>query len=113
MLLFPISEAHEANSAEEETAADGAELPKNVYFMKQTIGNACGKCRKLAIVDETLFHGVSYILSRSCEYLREYFNGLGTIGVIHAVANNTDSIKLSLYLYMCLCELRILKINYW
>lgn len=61
MLLFPISEAHEKHSAEQKAKleADGQAVPESLFYMTQTIGNACG-----------------------------------TIGLIHAIANNTDKIKL-------------------
>ncbi|ROL54533.1 Ubiquitin carboxyl-terminal hydrolase isozyme L3 [Anabarilius grahami] len=55
LLLFPITEKYETFRQEEEAKikAQGQEVSSDVYFMKQTIGNACG-----------------------------------TIGLIHAVANN-------------------------
>ncbi|XP_051566339.1 ubiquitin carboxyl-terminal hydrolase isozyme L3-like isoform X1 [Myxocyprinus asiaticus] len=55
LLLFPITEKYETFRQEEEAKikAQGQEVSSEVYFMKQTIGNACG-----------------------------------TIGLIHAVANN-------------------------
>ncbi|XP_043105659.1 ubiquitin carboxyl-terminal hydrolase isozyme L3 [Puntigrus tetrazona] len=55
LLLFPITEKYETFRQEEESKikAQGQEVSSDVYFMKQTIGNACG-----------------------------------TIGLIHAVANN-------------------------
>ncbi|XP_029937558.1 ubiquitin carboxyl-terminal hydrolase isozyme L3 [Myripristis murdjan] len=55
LLLFPLTEKYEAfkQQEEERIKAQGQELSPNVYFIKQTIGNACG-----------------------------------TIGLIHAVANN-------------------------
>ncbi|XP_077072891.1 ubiquitin carboxyl-terminal hydrolase isozyme L3 isoform X2 [Siphateles boraxobius] len=55
LLLFPITEKYETFRQEEEAQikAQGQEVSSDVYFMKQTIGNACG-----------------------------------TIGLIHAVANN-------------------------
>lgn len=55
LLLFPITEKYENFRQEEEAKikAQGQEVSSDVYFMKQTIGNACG-----------------------------------TIGLIHAVANN-------------------------
>jgi ubiquitin carboxyl-terminal hydrolase L3 len=44
LLLFPVSEAHLKHKQAEASkiAADGQEEAKNVYFMEQTIGNACG-----------------------------------------------------------------------
>ncbi|XP_077584189.1 ubiquitin carboxyl-terminal hydrolase isozyme L3 isoform X1 [Stigmatopora nigra] len=55
LLLFPITEKYETfkQQEEERLKLQGQEVSKDVYFMKQTIGNACG-----------------------------------TIGLIHAVANN-------------------------
>ncbi|XP_026074073.1 ubiquitin carboxyl-terminal hydrolase isozyme L3-like isoform X1 [Carassius auratus] len=55
LLLFPITEKYETFRQEEEARikSQGQEISSDVYFMKQTIGNACG-----------------------------------TIGLIHAVANN-------------------------
>ncbi|KAL7881778.1 hypothetical protein AOLI_G00086260 [Acnodon oligacanthus] len=55
LLLFPVTEKYESFRLEEEAKikAQGQEVSSEVYFMKQTIGNACG-----------------------------------TIGLIHAVANN-------------------------
>ncbi|KAL7983924.1 hypothetical protein Chor_000800 [Crotalus horridus] len=59
MLLFPVTEKYETfRMKEEETIkAKGQEVKPGVYFMKQTISNACG-----------------------------------TIGLIHAIANNRDKI---------------------
>ncbi|XP_013924101.1 PREDICTED: ubiquitin carboxyl-terminal hydrolase isozyme L3-like, partial [Thamnophis sirtalis] len=59
MLLFPVTEKYEKfRMKEEETIkAKGQEVKSGVYFMKQTISNACG-----------------------------------TIGLIHAIANNRDKI---------------------
>eukprot|EP00037_Helgoeca_nana_P010488 m.92612 g.92612 ORF g.92612 m.92612 type:complete len:230 (+) comp20233_c0_seq1:353-1042(+) len=63
LLLFPMSEAHEAHSAVQKAKieAEGQEVaaPASTFYMTQTIGNACG-----------------------------------TIGIIHAIANHTDKIKL-------------------
>jgi len=44
LCLFPISEASEKHKAEEAAAIEknGQQSSKNVYFTKQTIGNACG-----------------------------------------------------------------------
>ncbi|KAM3862037.1 ubiquitin carboxyl-terminal hydrolase isozyme L3 [Diretmus argenteus] len=60
LLLFPLTEKYEAFKLEEEEKlkAQGQEVPADVYFIKQTIGNACG-----------------------------------TIGLIHAVANNQAHLK--------------------
>ncbi|KAK0154431.1 Ubiquitin carboxyl-terminal hydrolase isozyme L3 [Merluccius polli] len=60
LLLFPVTEKYESFRLEEEAKikAEGQEVSPDVYFMKQTIGNACG-----------------------------------TIGLIHAVANNQDSLE--------------------
>lgn len=62
LLLFPISEASNASDAAELDNIDknGQTVSKNVWFMKQTIGNACG-----------------------------------TIGVLHAIANNQETLGLS------------------
>lgn len=44
LLLFPISEASEKVKSEqnERITANGQEMPEDVFFLKQTIGNACG-----------------------------------------------------------------------
>ena len=44
ILLFPINEKYEEfrKQEEEEVKAKGQEVSPKVYFMKQTIGNACG-----------------------------------------------------------------------
>ena len=44
MLLFPISEASERRKQEQDAlvAAQGQEVSPRVYFMTQTVGNACG-----------------------------------------------------------------------
>ncbi|XP_061485991.1 ubiquitin carboxyl-terminal hydrolase isozyme L3 isoform X2 [Rhineura floridana] len=60
LLLFPVTEKYETFRTEEEAKikAQGQEVKPSVYFMKQTISNACG-----------------------------------TIGLIHAIANNRDKIN--------------------
>lgn len=60
LLLFPVTEKYESFRREEEAQikAKGQAVSPNVYFMKQTIGNACG-----------------------------------TIGLIHAVANNQQHLE--------------------
>ncbi|XP_065828922.1 ubiquitin carboxyl-terminal hydrolase isozyme L3-like isoform X2 [Oscarella lobularis] len=57
MLLFPVNEKHRQHKSDEDERLKKEEqhVSKNVYFMKQNIGNACG-----------------------------------TIGVLHAIANNQD-----------------------
>ncbi|XP_073651410.1 ubiquitin carboxyl-terminal hydrolase isozyme L3 isoform X5 [Tursiops truncatus] len=57
LLLFPITEKYEIFRTEEEEKikSQGQDVTSSVYFMKQTISNACG-----------------------------------TIGLIHAIANNKD-----------------------
>ncbi|XP_076786743.1 ubiquitin carboxyl-terminal hydrolase isozyme L3 isoform X4 [Arvicanthis niloticus] len=57
LLLFPITEKYEVFRTEEEEKikSQGQDVTSSVYFMKQTISNACG-----------------------------------TIGLIHAIANNKD-----------------------
>ncbi|XP_032878892.1 ubiquitin carboxyl-terminal hydrolase isozyme L3 isoform X2 [Amblyraja radiata] len=59
LLLFPVTEKYEAYKQEEEAKikAEGQKVNPRVYFMKQTISNACG-----------------------------------TIGLIHALANNQDKL---------------------
>ncbi|KAI4875186.1 hypothetical protein NFI96_023958 [Prochilodus magdalenae] len=44
LLLFPVTEKYESFRLEEEAKlkAQGQEVSSEVYFMKQTIGNACG-----------------------------------------------------------------------
>ncbi|KAM6985706.1 ubiquitin carboxyl-terminal hydrolase isozyme L3 [Aplochiton taeniatus] len=60
LLLFPVTEKYESFRLEEEARikAQDQEVSPEVYFMKQTIGNACG-----------------------------------TIGLIHAVANNQSCLE--------------------
>ncbi|OPJ67007.1 ubiquitin carboxyl-terminal hydrolase isozyme L3 isoform A [Patagioenas fasciata monilis] len=60
LLLFPITEKYETFRTEEEERikAKGQDVKSSVYFMKQTIDNACG-----------------------------------TIGLIHAIANNRDKMN--------------------
>ncbi|KAM5180623.1 ubiquitin carboxyl-terminal hydrolase isozyme L3 [Mantella aurantiaca] len=59
LLLFPVTEKYEITRAEEEEKikSHGQDVDSSVYFMKQTISNACG-----------------------------------TIGLIHAVANNREKL---------------------
>ena len=47
LLLFPISDASEAHKDAETarilaTGADAQKVSPNLYYMKQTVGNACG-----------------------------------------------------------------------
>jgi len=44
MLLFPLTDAHEQHSAKEaaQIANDAESVSDNLFFMRQTIGNACG-----------------------------------------------------------------------
>jgi ubiquitin carboxyl-terminal hydrolase L3 len=42
ILLFPITEKIEKFRLEEEESLKDSERPKNVFWLKQTIGNACG-----------------------------------------------------------------------
>lgn len=44
IMLFPIKEASEKHRAEEAARieAEGQEVPEEVYYTKQTVGNACG-----------------------------------------------------------------------
>ncbi|XP_059502476.1 ubiquitin carboxyl-terminal hydrolase isozyme L3 [Stegostoma tigrinum] len=60
LLLFPVTEKYEAFKQEEEAEikAKGQKVDPQVYFMKQTISNACG-----------------------------------TVGLIHALANNRDKLE--------------------
>ncbi|XP_069746655.1 ubiquitin carboxyl-terminal hydrolase isozyme L3 [Narcine bancroftii] len=60
LLLFPVTEKYETFKQEEEVKikAEGQKVNPHVYFMKQTISNACG-----------------------------------TIGIIHALANNQDKLE--------------------
>ncbi|XP_044526524.1 ubiquitin carboxyl-terminal hydrolase isozyme L3 isoform X2 [Gracilinanus agilis] len=60
LLLFPITEKYEVFRIEEEEKikSEGQDVTESVYFMKQTISNACG-----------------------------------TIGLIHAIANNKDKMN--------------------
>ncbi|CAJ1079747.1 ubiquitin carboxyl-terminal hydrolase isozyme L3 [Xyrichtys novacula] len=58
LLLFPVTDKYEAFKKEEEERLKDQEVSPDVYFIKQTIGNACG-----------------------------------TIGLIHAVANNQSHLE--------------------
>ncbi|KAK2498423.1 hypothetical protein MC885_001683 [Smutsia gigantea] len=58
LLLFPLTAQHENFRKKQIEELKGQEVSPKVYFMKQTIGNACG-----------------------------------TIGLIHAVANNQDKLE--------------------
>ncbi|XP_067842631.1 ubiquitin carboxyl-terminal hydrolase isozyme L3 [Heptranchias perlo] len=60
LLLFPVTEKYETFKQEEEAKikSEGQKVNPQVYFMKQTISNACG-----------------------------------TIGLIHALANNRDKLE--------------------
>ncbi|XP_060682509.1 ubiquitin carboxyl-terminal hydrolase isozyme L3 [Hemiscyllium ocellatum] len=60
LLLFPVTEKYEAFKQEEEAEINskGQKVDPQVYFMKQTISNACG-----------------------------------TVGLIHALANNRDKLE--------------------
>ncbi|TNN66799.1 Ubiquitin carboxyl-terminal hydrolase isozyme L3 [Liparis tanakae] len=60
LLLFPLTDTYEAfkQAEEEKLKGERQEVSPDVYFIKQTIGNACG-----------------------------------TIGLIHAVANNQDRLE--------------------
>lgn len=44
LMVYPIKEASEAYRAEEQSRIerDGQHVSSNVYYMKQTVGNACG-----------------------------------------------------------------------
>ena len=42
MLLFPITDKYEEYLKEQEDNANNQEVSSNVYYMKQTISNACG-----------------------------------------------------------------------
>ena len=60
LLLFPITSTYEKNRIEEEerVSGEGQFVSSHIYFMKQTISNACG-----------------------------------TLGVIHAIANNMELLQ--------------------
>ncbi|XP_048095715.1 ubiquitin carboxyl-terminal hydrolase isozyme L3 isoform X1 [Alosa alosa] len=60
LLLFPVTEKYESFRLDEEKKiiSEGQQVSSDVYFMRQTIGNACG-----------------------------------TIGMIHAVANNQERLE--------------------
>lgn len=74
LLLFPITEKYEVFRTEEEEKikSQGQDVTSSVYFMKQTISNACG-----------------------------------TIGLIHAIANNKDKmhfgkpLSVPVFLFRC------------
>eukprot|EP01006_Ploeotia_vitrea_P062127 TRINITY_DN80430_c0_g1_i1.p1 TRINITY_DN80430_c0_g1~~TRINITY_DN80430_c0_g1_i1.p1 ORF type:complete len:232 (-),score=42.38 TRINITY_DN80430_c0_g1_i1:42-737(-) len=65
LLLYPLTEENEKFNKEKcaKLQADGQKVSDNVYFMKQTVGNACG-----------------------------------TIGILHSIGNNLESIQLEGFL---------------
>jgi len=61
VLLFPISEGYDAFCKERDAtiAKEGQDISKNIFYLKQYVGNACG-----------------------------------TVGVMHSLANNAETVKL-------------------
>ena len=43
LLLFPITEKYESFAREQEEAMKNVSVSEKLYYMKQTISNACGK----------------------------------------------------------------------
>lgn len=74
MMLYPIKEASEKHRDEEEAriVAEGQEEAKEVYFTKQTVGNACGTVALLhAVANATSFAGSDTVpLGDDCWFSR-------------------------------------------
>lgn len=99
LMLFPIKEASEAARNEEHAriAASGQTVSPNVYYMKQTVGNACGTVGLLHCVVNARSHLTiqpdSYIekfiattLSMSPDEKAEYLSSDEEIDVAHESA---------------------------
>lgn len=64
MMLFPVKEASEKHRADEEAriAAEGQEVAPEVYYTKQTVGNACGTVALLhCVANATSFAGADTV----------------------------------------------------
>lgn len=61
LFLFPISESHEANSEAEDAKikADGQIVDQNLFYMRQTVGNACGTIALLHACCNAITKGIS------------------------------------------------------
>lgn len=65
LLLYPLSEAAEKQRAEQKEQLEKQTIPEGLYFMKQTVGNACGTvgithaamnlAEKLQFADDSFF----------------------------------------------------------
>lgn len=77
ILLFPCSEKYEAHRKEQndELEKNPPEIPKNLFYMKQTIHNACGT---IAIVHSVLNN--SQIALKEDGILKMYFDKARDVG---------------------------------
>ena len=60
MLLFPVTEKYHEFSREQEEAMRGVEISNRLYYMKQTISNACGTVALLhSVINNVLGEKIS------------------------------------------------------
>ena len=73
LMLFPVKEASEAHRAAEaeRIQREGQTLSKDVYYMKQTVGNACGTVGILHALGNARHHPLCHIHADS--YLANFF----------------------------------------
>jgi ubiquitin carboxyl-terminal hydrolase L3 len=101
LLLFPITEPEEEFRRVQHDAilANGQELSPRVYYMKQTIGNACGTigllhsvgngrlaARDLIVEDSHLERLVNATMTLGPDQIAEYLEGDDTLEEVHEAA---------------------------
>ncbi|RYY84695.1 hypothetical protein EON63_08690 [archaeon] len=81
LLLFPISESSEAHRREEDARIqrEGQMVSPKVYYMKQTIGNACGTVGLLHSVGNVREH----VTIQPASYLDTFFQATGELCCIY------------------------------
>ena len=79
LMLFPIKETTEAYRTEEaeRIKTEGQTLAKDVYYMKQTVGNACGTVGILHAIGNARNHPLCVIKDGS--YLSDFFAKTATM----------------------------------
>lgn len=72
ILLFPINEAseHARHQEEERIEIEGQTVSSEVYFMKQTVGNACGTVALL----HALLNNIDRIPIREGSFLEQFYD---------------------------------------